>query len=172
VCQHIAQFAESRQRHLQGIEAIEQVGAEAPFGNGLVEPSVRFVAETRKTSTVALAPPTCGRGIALAEEGARVGAGDRGATATSTASASPADAPAVLARAVERSSNVHLVVVARAGTTVLKQRSLPLSGSFPGLPAAPCGRNPRCRDRPCSTEATDEADQPAPDSVLASTDSL
>jgi hypothetical protein len=34
-------ITEFRQRHLQGIEAIEQVGAEAPFGNGLVEASVR-----------------------------------------------------------------------------------------------------------------------------------
>ena len=33
----VAAITESRQRHLEGIEAIEQVGAEAPFGNGLVE---------------------------------------------------------------------------------------------------------------------------------------
>src|SRR5260221_4489491 len=37
----VAAITEPRQRHLQGIEAIEQVGAEAPLGNGLVEVSVR-----------------------------------------------------------------------------------------------------------------------------------
>src|SRR5712672_2921802 len=37
----VAAITEPRQRHLQGIEAIEQVGAEAPLGNGLVEASVR-----------------------------------------------------------------------------------------------------------------------------------
>src|SRR5258707_7610225 len=37
----VAAITEPRQRHLQGIESIEQVGAEAPLGNGLVEASVR-----------------------------------------------------------------------------------------------------------------------------------
>src|SRR5258705_4714809 len=37
----VAAITEPRQRHLQGIEAIEQVGAEAPLGNGLVEVGVR-----------------------------------------------------------------------------------------------------------------------------------
>src|SRR5712691_4036443 len=36
----VAAITESRQRHLQGIEAIEQVGAEAALGDGLVEASV------------------------------------------------------------------------------------------------------------------------------------
>src|SRR5258708_1766564 len=36
----VAAITESRQRHLQGIEAIEQVGTEAPLGNGLVEAGV------------------------------------------------------------------------------------------------------------------------------------
>src|SRR6266852_8612635 len=36
----VAAITESRQRHLQGIEAIEQVGTEAPLGNGLIEASV------------------------------------------------------------------------------------------------------------------------------------
>src|SRR5438477_13198814 len=37
----VAAITEPRQRHLQGVEAIEQVGAEAPRGNGLVEARVR-----------------------------------------------------------------------------------------------------------------------------------
>ena len=36
----VAAITKSRQRHLQRIEAIEQVGAEAPLGNGLVEAGV------------------------------------------------------------------------------------------------------------------------------------
>ena len=39
-CLEVAAITESRQCHLQGIEAIEQVGAEAPLANGLVEAGV------------------------------------------------------------------------------------------------------------------------------------
>src|SRR6059036_2257124 len=37
----VTAIAEFRQRHLQGIEAIKQVGAEVPLGNGLVQARVR-----------------------------------------------------------------------------------------------------------------------------------
>src|SRR6266566_4283924 len=37
----VAAITESRQRHLQSVEAIEQVGAESPRSNGLVETGVR-----------------------------------------------------------------------------------------------------------------------------------
>ena len=37
----VVAITESRQRHLESIETIEQVGSEAPFRNGLIEAGVR-----------------------------------------------------------------------------------------------------------------------------------